>query len=93
MMHDHWTERILYELGGLEMRVPNRVYQPVVLYDLYDAMLGNSKSDVAVQWDNAIQELRRQGMIAVDRAGYVALTPRGRDQLPTITQRHRRRIG
>lgn len=91
MMHNHWTERILHELGRLESVARRGFGEPVHLFTLYERMLGDARSDVGVQWDAAIQHLRKQGMITVDQAGYVVLTPDGRAEVPVVIQRLQRK--
>lgn len=91
MMHNHWTERILRELNRLESVAERGFREPVHLFALYERMLGDARSDVAVQWDAAIQYLRKQGLIVVDQAGYVVLTPNGRAEVPVIVQRLQRK--
>lgn len=86
-MQNQWAERILCVLSTLERRAERGYREPVELYLLYETMLGDSRSDVAVQWDAALQQLRRQEMIAVDHAGYVVLTQRGQAQVPVATRR------
>ena len=86
-MRTPWNDQILYELSKLEADSARGIQAPIELYTLYENMLGNARSDVGVQWDAAVQSLRQQGMITVDRAGYVVLTSAGRERVPGLTRR------
>lgn len=78
MNKNRWTMRILEELCRLQSGSPDRPCPPVWLCDFAVSMLGNSNSEVGMEWDAALQELRTQGLISVGNSGYVLVTPQGR---------------
>lgn len=83
----HWSRQILHELSRLQGTNGDGANKLVWLSDLGVSMLGNTDSAVGLQWVNAVQELRREGMIQVDRAGYVTLTPRGLEGARNVAAR------
>src|SRR5436305_149319 len=71
-----WARRIVEELARLQL--DGGVQQLIWFNELGVTMLDTSDSCAGVQWLEAVEDLRRQGVISIDAAGYVTLTARGR---------------
>lgn len=69
---DSWGQQILRELTRAQQEGNGRPHL-VWLGELGVSMLGSSDSQVGLEWLEALHDLQRRGLIAIDSAGYVTL--------------------